>query len=44
MIEKRKVGRPIKYGNESRVDLHISLSQEAKTKIKLSGKSASYFT
>ena len=44
MIEKRKVGRPIKYGNESRVDTHISLSQEAKTKIKLSGKSASYFT
>ena len=40
---KNKVGRPLKYGNETRVGIHISISQEMKTRIKLSGKPVSYF-
>ena len=40
---KNKVGRPIKYGNESRVDAHVSINQDDKTRIKLSGKPVSYF-
>ncbi len=43
MNDNKKMGRPLKYGNESRVDAHVSLSQDAKTKIKLSGKPLAYF-
>ena len=43
MNEKRKVGRPMKYGEESPVRIDTTTSQFNKTRIKLSGKSATYF-
>ena len=41
--KKERVGRPLKYGNETQIGAHISMSPELKTWIKDSGKPVAYF-